>query len=49
MRSYPNKEYWVILGRIIDMDKEKVELVNTIQSFYYPRDSFSLTSVADIP
>ena len=49
MRTYPNKEYWVILGRIIDMDKEKVELVNTIQSFYYPRDSFSLISVADIP
>ena len=49
MRTYLNKEYWIILGRIIDMDKEKVELVNTIQSFYYPRDSFSLTSVADIP
>ena len=49
MRTYPNKNYWFILGRIIDMDKEKVELLNTIQSFYYPRDSFSLTSVADIP
>ena len=49
MRTYPNKEYWIILGKIIDMDKEKVELLNTIQSFYYPRDSFSLTSVADIP
>ena len=49
MRTYPNKNYWIILGRIIDMDKEKVELLNTIQSFYYPRDSFSLTSVADIP
>ena len=49
MLTYPNKNYWFILGRIIDMDKEKVELLNTIQSFYYPRDSFSLTSVADIP
>ena len=49
MRTYPNNNYWIILGRIIDMDKEKVELLNTIQSFYYPRDSFSLTSVADIP
>lgn len=51
MRTYPTKNYWIILGRIIDMDmdKEKVELLNTIQSFYYPRDSFSLTSVADMP
>ena len=23
MRTYPNKNYWFILGRIIDMDKEK--------------------------
>jgi hypothetical protein len=49
MRTYPDKDYWIIAGRIVSMDCEDDELLNTVQTFYHPRDSFMLPNVAPIP
>ena len=49
MRTYPDKEYWIIVGRILKIDNQHNDLVNTVQQFYYPRDSFMLANNASIP
>ena len=49
MRTYPDKDYWIIIGRILKMEKEDHALVNTVQPFYYPRDKFMLANIASIP
>ena len=49
MRTYPDKDYWMIIGRILKIDNQHNHLVNTVQQFYYPRDSFMLANNASIP
>ena len=49
MRTYPNKDVWMIMGKILKMENEDNELLNTVQVFYHPRDSFNLTNVSAIP
>ena len=49
MRTFPDKEYWIIVGRILKIDNQHNDLVNTVQQFYYPRDSFMLANNASIP
>jgi len=46
MRSYIEKKFWTIAGKIEDFEDEnnEHELIEPIQTFYYPRDKFTLPS-----